>query len=64
MITDFLGKYGKVHSISFEKSVSKGYEGVAAGVRTVIMSGNKNEIQHIITLVDRNERSELLVTGQ
>ena len=61
-ITDFLGKYGKVHAISFEKSVSKGYEGVATGVRTVIMSGNKNEIPHIITLVDGNERSELLVT--
>ena len=62
MITGFLAKYGKVHAISFEQSVSKGYEGVATGVRTVIMSGNKNEIPHIITLVDGNERSELLVT--
>ena len=62
-ITNFLSRYGKIHSISYEKSVSKGFEGVATGVRTVIMSGNRQELPHIMKMWDgEGQKSELLVT--
>ena len=62
VITDFLSKYGKVHAISFEKCASKGFEGVRTGVRSVVMSGRKQDIPHIIPLIHENDKSELLVT--
>lgn len=62
VITHYLSQFGKVHAITFEKSVSKGFEGVATGVRTVVMSGNRDKIPHIIPLSMSNEKSELLVT--
>ncbi|KAI0232163.1 hypothetical protein LSAT2_017482 [Lamellibrachia satsuma] len=62
-ITNFLGRYGKVHSITYEKSLSKSFEGVATGVRTLIMSGNRQELPHIMTTWDEDgNRSELLIT--
>ena len=63
-ITNILTKHGKVHGISFEKSISKGFEGVATGVRSLIMSGCKNEIPHIITSCNRKtgESIEMLCT--
>jgi len=62
VITDFLCKYGQVHAINFEKCTSKGFEGVRTGVRSVVMSGRKCDIPHIIPLFYENEKSELLVT--
>ena len=62
-ITNYLSQYGKVHSIGYEKSVCKGFEGVATGVRTLIMSGNRKELPHIMTMWDgEGQKSELLVT--
>ena len=55
-------KCGKVHAINFEKCSSKGFEGVRTGVRSVVMSGWKQDILHIILLLHENEKSELLVT--
>ncbi|KAI0232164.1 hypothetical protein LSAT2_017484, partial [Lamellibrachia satsuma] len=47
----------------YEKSVCKGFEGVATGVRTLIMSGNRQELPHIMTMWDgEGQKSELLVT--
>ena len=64
VITDNLAKSGKVISIHHELSVTKGVEGVRTGVRTVIMCGKKEDIPHVIIIVnDRTgEKYELLVT--
>ena len=62
VIADFLAKFGKVHAINFEKCASKGFEGVRTGVLSVVMSGRKQDIPHIIPLIHENDKSELLVT--
>ena len=55
VITSFLSKYGKVHAINFEMCVR-------TGVRSVVMSGRKQDIPHIIPLLHEGDKSELLVT--
>ena len=62
VITNDLFKYGKVHVISFETSVSKGFEGVRTGVRSVVTLGWKQNIPHIIPLCEDGEVSQLVVT--
>ena len=64
VITSNLARSGKVVSISHELSVTKGFEGVRTGVRTVIMSGKKDDIPYVIIIVnDRTgDKYELLVT--
>ena len=44
VITNISSKYGNVHAINFETSTSKRFE----GVRSVVMSGRKQDIPHII----------------
>ena len=62
-ITNILTKH-LIHGISFEKSVSKGFEGVATGVRGLVMSGCKTDIPHIITSCNSKtgESFEMLCT--
>ena len=58
--TDFQGKFGKVHAISFEKCNSKGFEGVRTGVRSVVMSGRKQDIPHIIPLLRNTTPTQVI----
>ena len=51
-----------MNEINFEMCVSKGFEGVRTGVRSVVISGRKQDIPHIIPLLDEGDKSELLVT--
>ena len=62
--TDNMARYGKVVSITHELSVTKGFEGVRTGVRTVIMLEKKEDIPPvIITVNDRTgDKYKLLVT--
>ena len=48
--TNFLDSYGTVVSVAFEKCTSKGFEGVATGVRSVVMTGNPKDVPHVMTV--------------
>ena len=36
--------------MNYEMCVAKGFEGVATGVRSVVMSGNKNDLPHTLSV--------------
>ena len=50
MITNFLDGYGTVVSVAYDKCTSKGFEGVATGVRSVVMTGNPKDVPHVMTV--------------
>ena len=50
VLSDLLSNYGTVVSMAFEKCVGKGFEGVATGVRSVVISGNKNDLPHTLNV--------------
>ena len=64
VIINHLSQYGKVLSCVNEMSVSKGFENVATGVRTVVMCGNKADLPHFFVVVDKSTKQtfQLLVT--
>ena len=47
-----------------ETSTAKGFEGIPTGIRRLVLAGNKDEIPHVLYIVNpkTNERFELLVT--
>ena len=64
VIINHLSQFGKVLSCVNEMSVSKGFENVATGVRTVVMCGNKADLPHFFVVVDKSTKQtfQLLVT--
>ena len=59
-----LSQFGKVLSCVNELSVSKGFENIATGVRTIVMCGNKADLPHFFVVVDKSTKQtfQLLVT--
>ena len=53
-----------VQPIKMETSTAKGFEGIPTGIRRLVLAGNKDEIPHVLYIVNpkTNERFELLVT--
>ncbi len=64
VITKFLDSYGTVVSVAFDKCTSKGFEGVATGVRSVVMTGNPKDVPHVMTVCHpkTNHTFEFLLT--
>ena len=64
VITNFLDGYGTVVSVAFDKCTSKGFEGVAMGVRSVVMTGNPKDVPHVMTVCHpkTNQAYEFLLT--
>ena len=58
-----LAPFGEVHNISYERYNIEGYKGVATGVRTLVMSGDRQKLPHVMTIVgEEGDRSEILIT--
>ena len=58
-----LAPFGEVHNISYERYNIEGYKGVATGVRTLVMSGDRRKLPHVMTIVgEEGDRSEILIT--
>ena len=58
-----LTRFGEIHSVSYEKYSIDGFQNVATGVRTLVMSGDRRNLPHIMTIVgEEGERSEILIT--
>ena len=47
-----LGLYGTVITSANEQSTVAGFEGVATGIRSVVMSGNRDQIPHLLQVAD------------
>ena len=47
-----LVQYGTVVTSANEQSTVAGFEGVATGIRSVFMSGNRGQIPHILQVAD------------
>ena len=47
-----LGLYGTVVTSANEQSTVAGFEGVATGIRSVVMSGNREQIPHLLQVAD------------
>ena len=64
VIINHLSQFGKVLSCVNELSVSKGFENIATGVRTIVMCGNKADLPHFVVVVDKSTKQtfQLLVT--
>ncbi len=59
-----LQPYGEVQSINFERSKCLGFESVCTGIRTVVMTGDRRKVPHLINVTNpiTSDRYELLVT--
>ena len=64
VITNFLGQYGTVVSTAFDKCNSKGFQGVATGVRSVVMTGISKDVPHTMNVCypKTNHNYEFLLT--
>ena len=51
-IHDVLSQYGTVMTSANEQSTVAGFEGVSTGIRSVVMSGNREVIPHILQAAD------------
>ena len=47
-----LGEYGIVVTSANEQSTVAGFESVATGIRSVVMSGNRDQIPHLLQVAD------------
>ena len=47
-----LGQYGTVVTSANEQSTVAGFEGVATGIRSVVMSDNRDQIPHLLQVAD------------
>ena len=47
-----LGQYGTVATSANEQSTVAGFEDVATGIRSVVMSGNRDQIPHLLQVAD------------
>ena len=45
-------QYGTVVTSANEQSTVAGFEGVATGIRSVVMSGNRDQIPHLLQVAD------------
>ena len=63
-IAKVLGESCKVQSIAMETSMCKGFEGIPTGIRRLVLTGVKDEIPHVFTIVNpkTEEKFELLIT--
>ena len=63
-IAKVLGESCKVQSIAMETSTCKGFEGIPTGIRQLVLTGVKDEILHVFTIVNpkTEEKFELLIT--
>ena len=63
-IAKVLGESCKVQSIAMETRTCKGFEGIPTGIRQLVLTGVKDEIPHVFTIVNpkTEEKFELLIT--
>ena len=63
-IAKVLGESFKVQSIAMETSTCKGFEAIPTGIRRLVLTGVKDEIPHVFTIINPNtqEKFELLIT--
>ena len=63
-IVKALDPYGEVKTICFEKCKSQGFESVCSGIRSVVMTGDRRKVPHLITVTNpvTADKYELLVT--
>ena len=63
-IAKVLGESCKVQSIAMETSKRKGFEGIPTGIHRLVLTGVKDEIPHVFTIVNQKteEKFELLIT--
>ena len=56
--------YGEVQSVNFDKSKCPGFESVCTGIRTVVMTGDRRKVPHLINVTNpvTSDRYELWVT--
>ena len=63
-----LGLYGTVVTSANEQSTVAGFEGVATGIRSVVMSGNRDQIPHLLQVADpvtaENYKLLCVITGR
>ena len=64
ILSNLLNNYGTVVSMNYEMCTAKGFEGVATGVRSVVMSGNRNDLPHTlnVTCPKSGENYQFLLT--
>ena len=67
-INTALGQYGTVMTSANEQSTMAGFEGVATGIRSVVMSGNHDRIPHLLQVADpvtaENYKLLCVITGR
>ena len=63
-IVKALDPYGEVKTICCEKCKSQGFESVCSGIRSVVMTGDRRKVPHLITVTNpvTADKYELLVT--
>ena len=63
-----LGQYGTVMTSANEQSTVVGFEGVATGIRSVVMSGNRDQIPRLLQVADpvtaENYKLLCVITGR
>ena len=64
VITNFFGQYDTVVSTAFDKCNSKGFQGVATGVSSVVMTGISKDVPHTMNVCypKTNHNYEFLLT--
>ena len=64
-MTNCIDGYGTLVSTALDKCVSKGFEGVAMGVRSVVMSGNPKDVPHVMNICHpkTNQSYECVLTA-
>ncbi len=60
--TNFLDGYGTIVSVAFDKCTSKGFEGVATVVRSVVMTGNPKDVPHIIDSLPPQDQPDIRIS--
>ena len=60
--TNFLDGYGTIVSVAFDKCTSKGFEGVATGVRSVVMTGNPKDVPHVIDSLPPQDQPDIQIS--
>ena len=52
VVKETLGDYAEVNSIKHELYTDAGLNGIATGVRQVVLTGDRHQVQHILQVVD------------